>query len=405
MKLSVPDFRGFIERRWWLLVLVVVVLSGGAVALRIPEWPPNRDLQKQASRQAEELSLRRQLEEQEAARVAHAQKESATKSEIALAKARVQNCRAIADAAQKAIHSFADKSLRWNELASPLAESEIGKRIAKQPDDIRAFLALWQPPTVIDRSVRELQAELDALLQPMSGVKAVDGHGFVPSPQLIEGIDSLRARAIKSDAHLADAILQMEALVKKVQNTPPSELSLKEAASQLRSHEAAQATAKLTKVRELKRINRHEENAAAIKQARSVEGPQDPYNDAKAAKLLAFSTQHQRDLAEAKSDKVQQAIRFFTRQGRYADLHDNREDAAMRPFSYSRLANEGTLGWQPESVEKLYYFTGYPDNTRARGERPSFRDLSQADREEFTEIHGYLRRLGYVLIELGQLEP
>ena len=131
---------------------------------------------------------------------------------------------------------------------------------------------------------------------------------------------------------------------------------------------------------------------------------------AREAEALQKKVQHEADLAEAKTRKVQQALSFFLTPGYYQPGGRNKNYTRTikpRPISYSKLLEQGALEPTNHGIEQLQkVVTRFPEDLRTNWNiPPDAFQLGPQTTKQLADAQDYLRRLGPALVELAMLDP
>lgn len=348
------------------------------------------------------LEADRKLAEQSAKEAEHAH-------QLTLIRDRLSEIKRHGEDTLKRVESLAAEIDLWEKEIPPLLSNESGRRLAANPDDVRVVQAILQKPRPVKSQSDAIRSEVDALIQPIATALAEAKPSFNPGNQITSRLDEKVKQVEALLAQVRTNRLSIKNLVASRQRATPAPLTL---AATMEALERADTEAEAETMKVVQRETREshlKELADAKRKVAQAEADQEISETLRAEEAAREKLQHDKDLTEAKSRKVQDAVRYFTTPGYYYPISatNAQKGVDLKPFSLATIQAMGALEPTEDGLfALLFMLTHYPaDDPRPKwGVGGYLRDLRPHEMEKLKYTQDCLRRLGYVLVELKQLE-
>lgn len=402
-------------RRRALTVLAVVAIVAACLAIgfyradffspgELPKLPLSKaefDAQ-QAARLAEQNAqhAEAQRQQQEQQRLATAQ---------ALARSELEAANAVARSIHEALATWETEVAAWKSLVENLPTNEDGAWLASKDEYVAAFeqLVAKHPPET--NSLAAIRTELGPLLAAIPSALPVEPLALPPGDEVLSRLKARLPEILAATDQVRTSRVTIEQLIATARNTgQPNEGTLA-AAIALRRAAIAE-----TKARELAEIaaaadEADRKQAAEVeRRRRDTERDEQRMQAETEERRRREKLQHDKDLAEAQTKEVRETLAFFLTAGHLQPTAGGVERRTEKlPMSLSGLESAGALENSPQGLQRLYSIACHvQEKERPRwGIDNNVQFIATAQFERLKRSQDYLRRLGYVLVELNALAP
>lgn len=395
------------------LSTAAIILAVGLVAGYFVSRTGSRYLaltpEEQLAQKEQELNHREQLASLNAKIQDHAEVETIQRQHNAVARDKFLTAKRNGEGALASVDALITEIKRWEEEIPNLLISEDGKKLAASEQNVRVFQSLRDKPKPTSAEAGAMRIEIEALLTPVNA--AIAAGSFAEGGAELLG-ELLRAKKDEVDGQLTVVRQAREGirnLVALSVNKSPASVTLEQAIISLSLGDTQREADLIAKT---EKEARESATDKLVKARRAlVEAEEARKRAAVENETVNVNAQadHAKNLAEAKTTTVQNALRFFLTRGYYqpGDASDYEKTTEPHPISYSKLAAYGALEPSNTGLARLLFVvTNFPDDRRTRWKMDRYiGSLSPDETQRLHEAQDYLRRLGDALVELKVLDP
>lgn len=389
--------------------LLLAGVAGGFYVSRSASPPLALTPEEEILQKGLDLEKRQQLADLNAKLHAQAAIEERQRQEIALTKDGLLQAKRKGEAGLISVSELMSQLDQWDSHIVPLLTNEEGRKLAATEDNLRVFKSLYAKRRVTKIDAAALRTEIETLLAPINQALASDAPGHGAGEDFNKRMEAKHAEAEKSAIEVRSAREAIRNLVALAASSAPSAKTLEQALADISLRDTQQEAALIARTEKESRDASSAEMVKARQTLLEAQAEKERLAVERQASAVRDKIQHDKDLEEAQTPAVQEAIRFFTTAGYYQpDAQSSYiKTVEPRPISYSRLVAKGALEPTNHGLGQLLFIaTRYPSDLRPTWSMANeVMNLTPAQSKKLADTQGYLRRFGPVLVELKLLDP
>ncbi len=401
------------HRRWILIACgAVAVLVVIAVLVRVVTWPGE-------PRPADAPLAELPSSVADLAANEQAILQSVENERRSVARAKLAEVRQAADTVLAGLDELEQEGQHWKSQVDSLLTNDIGKKLAANPQHLKAFDAMYRGRVPVQPFARNKRSLISVYMEPVDAALNGEAALFEPESTLLEQMRTDAAEVRKQLEQAREARGSIEALCRVADPTvQPQRLAptLENALRQLEAGYAAEQAAQLAAVRD--RVEQEYREQLAATEARKLK-------EINAAQLARREAE-----LEGQRAAIESETKLIVTQERLKRLRKLAEDASIQA-KYQPFLAKGTYvigqrtgtGYQPtEPPQPVSYNTlvtanvftdlkrfvsaGCGRGTRTRNDRPRWAyPQSEEDWEKYRAMFEEFRELAPIWLDMGLLAP
>jgi curved DNA-binding protein CbpA len=390
--------------------LLTIGILGGFIASYSGAFKMPLSEEEQIAQKEELLRKRAQLKELDDELEQQAAMAVLSQQEIALQREALLEAKRLGDSALESAEELLREAKLWQEKIPPLLSSDEGMRLAASDVHVRAFTVLYGKTHASVDEATSLRQQVVSLRDPIEQALTNNTQGFRVQGGLNERFQALKVQVEEEARSLREDRLAIGNLV--TLSSAASSGNPRTLQAAIDAMALAETEQKMQLIAEREQETREKSNAEMARARQdllAVKAEEERQRVEQESRALQEKVLHEKNLAEAKSEDVQNALRFFITPGYYQPGGTQIYSRTLepRPISLSKLQAKGALDPTERGIEQLLtVVTQFPSDDRTNWGIPKYMHaINTGHLKQLSTAQDYLRRLGPALVELKLLDP